>query len=74
VLKARDVWPTTARVYCQIYEDEWSDRIEIVEETPMLLCRRRGGAIDLLLDRPRLARSQFVFARVKGREAIFWQT
>ncbi len=74
VLKARNVWPTTARVYCHIYEEEWSDEIEIVEETPVLLCRRRGGAIDLHLDRPRLARSQFVFTRVKGREAIFWQT
>jgi ERCC4 domain len=74
VLKARDVWPTTARVYCHVYEEDWTDEIEIVEETPVLLCRRRGGAIDLLLDRPRLARSQFVFTRVKGREAIFWQT
>jgi hypothetical protein len=74
LLKARDMWPTTARVYCHAYEEAWSDEIEIVEETPVLLCRRRGGAIDLLLDRPRLARSQFVFTRVKGREAIFWQT
>ena len=40
----------------------------------MLLCRRRGAAIDLVLDRPRQARSQFVFTQVKGREAIFWQT
>jgi hypothetical protein len=64
VLKARDVWPT-ARDYCHVYEEEWSDEIEIVEETPVLLCRRRGDAIDLLLDRPRLARSQFVFTRVK---------
>jgi hypothetical protein len=63
VLKARDMWPTTARVYCHAYEEAWSDEIEIVEETPVLLCRRRGGAIDLLLDRPRLARSQFVFTR-----------
>ncbi len=45
-----------------------------MEQTPALLCRRRGAAIDLLLDRPRLARSQFVFTQVKGREAIFWQT
>jgi len=74
VLKARERWPTTARVYCHLFEDEWSDNIEVVEETPALLCRRRGAAIDLLLDRPRLARSQFVFTRVKGREAIFWQT
>jgi hypothetical protein len=44
VLKARDVWPTTARVYCHVYEDDWSDEIEIVEETPVLLCRRRGAA------------------------------
>ena len=28
-------------------------------------------AIDLVLDRPRQARSQFVFTQVKGREAIF---
>jgi ERCC4 domain len=47
---------------------------EIIEQTPVRLCRRRGAAIDLLLDRPRLARSQFVFTQVKGREAIFWQT
>ena len=40
----------------------------------MLFCRRRGAAIDLVLDRPRQARSQFVFTQVKGREAIFWQT
>ena len=39
-----------------------------------MLCRRRGAAIDLVLDRPRQARSQFVFTQVKGREAIFWQT
>jgi hypothetical protein len=40
----------------------------------VLLCRRRGAAIDLVLDRPRQARSQFVLTQVKGREAIFWQT
>jgi hypothetical protein len=74
ILKARERWPTTARVYCHLFEDAWSEEIEVVEETPVLLCRRRGAAIDLLLDRPRLARSQFVFTRVKGREAIFWQT
>jgi hypothetical protein len=30
--------------------------------------------IDLVLDRPRLARSQFVFTEIRGRPAIFWQT
>jgi hypothetical protein len=52
----------------------WPAEAEIIEQTPILLCRRRGAAIDLVLDRPRLARSQFVFTQVKGREAIFWQT
>jgi hypothetical protein len=73
-LKARDRWPATARVYCHRFEEAWPLDAEIVEQTPVLLCRRRGAAIDLVLDRPRQARSQFVFTQVKGREAIFWQT
>ncbi|MFV2063378.1 MAG: ERCC4 domain-containing protein, partial [Chloroflexota bacterium] len=40
-----------------------------------LECRRRGVAVDLLLDRKREFRSQFVFTRISGgREGIFWQT
>jgi ERCC4 domain-containing protein len=74
VLKARESWPVTARVYCHRFEEPWPQAAEIVEQTPVLLCRRRGAAIALVLDRPRLARSQFVFTQVKGREAIFWQT
>ena len=74
VLKAREAWPATARVYCHRFQGGWPTDAEIIEQTPVRLCRRRGAAIDLLLDRPRLARSQFVFTQVKGREAIFWQT
>ena len=74
VLKARQAWPATARVYCHLLEQPWPAQAEIIEQIPVLLCRRRGAAIDLVLDRPRLARSQFVFTQVKGREAIFWQT
>jgi hypothetical protein len=74
VLKARELWPATARVYCHRFEQAWPEDAEIVEQTPVLLCRRRGAAIDLVLDRPRLSRSQFVFTQVKGRDAIFWQT
>jgi hypothetical protein len=74
VLKARAPWPVTARVYCHRFEEPWPQNAEIVERTPVLLCKRRGAAIDLVLDRPRLSRSQFVFTQVKGREAIFWQT
>ncbi len=71
VLKARESWPATARVYCHRFEQPWPEQAELIERTPVLLCRRRGAAIDLLLDR--LARSQFVFTQLKGREAIFWQ-
>ena len=67
VLKAREAWPATARVYCHRFEQAWPAQAEIIEQTPILLCRRRGAAIDLVLDRPRLARSQFVFTQVKGR-------
>src|SRR5919201_1131561 len=73
-LKARDRWPAIARVYCHRFEQAWPADAELVEQTPVLLCRRRGAAIDLVLDRPPQARSQFVFTQVKGREAIFWQT
>src|SRR6266511_4791814 len=74
VLKAREPWPTTSRVYCHRFEEDWPQDAEIVARTAAVECRRRGAAIDLVLDRPRVARSQFVFTQVKGREAIFWQT
>jgi hypothetical protein len=74
VLKAREPWPATARVYCHRFDEAWPENAEIVEQTPVRLCRRRGAAIDLVLDRRQRARSQFVFTQVKGREAIFWQT
>jgi len=74
VLKARESWPVTARVYCHRVEQAWPAEAEIIDQAPVLLCRRRGAAIDLVLDRPRLARSEFVFTQVKGHEAIFWQT
>jgi hypothetical protein len=74
VLKARDTWPRSARVYCHPFEGVWPETPEVVEEVTVSLCRRRGAAIDLVLDRPRLSRSQFVFTEVRGRPAIFWQT
>lgn len=73
VLKAKDVWPRTAKVYC--HRGEWPDEPELVEETPVRSCVRRGVAIDLVLDRYRENRSQFVVTTLKGgREGIFWQT
>jgi hypothetical protein len=78
LLKARDRWPTTARAFCHPLE-AWPEGAEIVEEIAVRHCARRGRAIDLVLDRGRQNRSQFVFTephagRASGRSMIFWQT
>ena len=73
VLKARDVWPRTAAVYCH-RADGWPAGAEIVEEVPVRSCIRRGPAVDLVLARGNQNRSQLVFKTVKGREMIFWQS
>lgn len=74
VLKARETWPRTGKVYCHRAVG-WPTNPEIVESTPVRSCVRRGASIDLVLDRGRENRSQFVFTVVRGtREAIFWQT
>ena len=73
VLKAREPWPATSRVYCHPAEG-WPDDPEVIESTPVRLCRRRGVAVDLVLDRARNNRAQFVFTEIKARPAIFWQT
>ncbi len=74
VLKARETWPRTAKVYCH-RADAWPDDAEVVERVPVKSCVARGPAVDLVLDRGRENRSQLVFTRLKGgREAIFWQS
>jgi hypothetical protein len=40
---------------------------EIIEQTLVLLCRRRGAAIDLVLDRPGWPAPSSSSRRVKGR-------
>jgi hypothetical protein len=74
VLKAREPWPRTGAVYCHPADGEWPGQAELVERVPVRSCRRRGGAIDLVLDRPREHRSQLVYTRVRGRQVIFWQS
>jgi len=74
VLKARETWPSSARVYCHRFEEPWPADAEVIEREPVRLCRRRGAAVDLVLERSSRARSQFVFTQVRGRDAIFWQT
>lgn len=74
VLKARETWPRTAKVYCHRAE-HWPPDAEIVERVPVKSCVARGPSVELVLDRGRENRSQLVFTRLKGgREAIFWQT
>ena len=78
LLKARERWPATARVYCHPME-VWPDGAEVLERVAVRSCTRRGAAIDLILDRGRENRSQIVFTqpdarRQGGRPMIFWQT
>jgi hypothetical protein len=74
VLKARDTWPRTSKVFCHP-ATEWPEAPEVLERVPVRSCVRRGAAIDLVLDRGRENRSQVVFTRIRGgREAIFWQS
>lgn len=75
VLRAKEPWPRTSKVYCHDSGDEWRDDLELVEEVAVRDCVRRGRSIDLVLDRRQLNRSQFVFVTLKGgRPAIFWQS
>ena len=73
VLKVRETWPRTSKVYCHPSED-WPADPSIIERIPVRSCVRRGAAIDLVLDRGRENRSQFVFAKAKGRQVVFWQS
>lgn len=74
ILKARDSWPRTAKVFCHRAE-VWPEGAELVEAVQVRSCVRRGVAIDLVLDRGRENRSQFVFTKLRGgREGIFWQS
>ena len=74
VLKVRETWPRANRVFCAQDSTGWDQSAGLIEDVAVLLCRRRGAAIDLVLDRPSLSRSQFVFTQARGRPAIWWQT
>ncbi|MCF8608805.1 hypothetical protein L5G28_01325 [Gordonia sp. HY285] len=73
VLKAKDTWPGASKVYCHRAEG-WPDDPDIVETLPVRSVSRRGAAIDLVLERSRKGRSQFVVTQARGREMIFWQS
>jgi Lsr2/ERCC4 domain len=73
VVKTRDTWPRTSKLYCHRAAG-WPADAEIVVRLPVRRCTRRGAAIDLVVDRARENRSQFVITRARGREMIFWQS
>ena len=75
VFRTSGTWPRTSALYCYpVSADEWPDDPDIVERAGLRSCVRRGAAIDLVLDRGRENRSQIVFTRARGRDAVFWQS
>jgi hypothetical protein len=75
VFSTAGTWPRTEALYCYpLALEDWPDHPEIVERVGLRSCRRRGAAIDLILDRARENRSQLVFTTARGRDAVFWQT
>jgi hypothetical protein len=75
VFSTAGTWPRTKALYCHpLGLEDWPDEPEIVERVGLRSCRRRGVAIDLILDRSRENRSQLVFTTARGRDAVFWQT
>lgn len=73
VFRAGDTWPRTKAVYCYPL-DEWPEGAEVVERVGVRSCVRRGASIDLVLDRGRENRSQIVYTKARGRDAVFWQS
>ena len=75
VFRAGGTWPRTTAIYCHpVGVNEWPGEPDLVERVPVRSCVRRGGAIDLVLDRSRENRSQIVYTKARGRDAVFWQS
>jgi hypothetical protein len=75
VFRTSGTWPRTSAVYCYpVPAEEWPEAPDIVERADLRSCARRGAAIDLVLDRGRENRSQIVFTKARGRDAVFWQS
>ena len=75
VFRTSGTWPRTKALYCYpVPRSEWPGDPDVVERAPVRSCRRRGAAIDLVLDRARENRSQIVYTTARGRDAVFWQS
>jgi hypothetical protein len=75
LFRTSGTWPRVKALYCYpVGLHEWPKDAVIVERVGLRSCRRRGAAIDLILDRSRENRSQLVFTQARGRDAVFWQS
>jgi len=75
VFRTSSTWPRVNALYCYpVPAQEWPNEPDIVERVALRSCVRRGAAIDLVLDRGRENRSQIVFTKARGRDAVFWQS
>ena len=75
VFATSGTWPRTKALFCYPLDSgDWPGEPDIVERTPVRSCRRRGAAIDLVLDRGRENRSQLVYTKARGRDVVFWQS
>ncbi len=75
VFRTSGTWPRANALYCYpVAAEEWPEAPDIVERAGLQSCVRRGAAIDLVLNRAREKRSQIVFTKARGRDAVFWQS
>jgi hypothetical protein len=75
VFRAKGTWPRTSALYCYpVPMEEWPAAPEVVERVVLQACSRRGAAIDIVAARSREQRSQMVFTKARGRDAVFWQS
>ncbi|MGK2879782.1 MAG: ERCC4 domain-containing protein [Mycobacterium sp.] len=75
LFRTSGTWPRVKALYCYpVGINEWPAEAEIVERLTLRSCQRRGGAIDLILERSRENRSQLVFTSARGRDAVFWNS
>ncbi len=75
LFRTSGTWPRVKALYCHPMSlDDWPTDVEIIERLPLQSCRRRGAAIDVILQRGRENRSQLVFTTARGREVVFWQS
>ena len=75
LFRTSGTWPRVKALYCYpVGLHEWPTDAVIVERLPLRSCRRRGAAIDVIVQRSRENRSQLVFTTARGRDAVFWQS